>query len=112
MRIVYSAPHLTLVSLFKDILQNHGIKKCWIENEFLMGAAGELPPIECWPKLCVEDDKFIFASQIIEEALISKPEEDKIWRCNFCGEENDWDFKECWNCGKIYLDFLNEITFE
>ena len=103
MKIVYSASNIALVSLFKDILEGQGIE-CWIENQFLSGAAGELPPIECWPKLCVDDDKFSEASRIVEEALSSQPDATKAWKCKSCGEDIEGQFTECWNCGKSRLE--------
>jgi hypothetical protein len=99
MKIVYSAPNIALVSLFKDILEGQGIE-CWITNQFLSGAAGELPPIECWPKLCVDDDMFPEASRIVEEALSSETDATKVWKCKSCGEDIEGQFTECWNCGK------------
>jgi len=99
MKIVYSAPNIALVSLFKDILEGYGIE-CWITNQFLSGAAGELPPIECWPKLCVGDDTFPEASRVVEEALSAEIDATKAWKCKSCGEAIEGQFTECWNCGK------------
>lgn len=99
MKTVYSAPNTTLVSHFKNILEGHGIE-CWIINEFLAGAAGQLPPIECWPQLCVDDDKFSEASRVIEEVFSSETDATKAWKCESCNEEIEGQFTECWNCGK------------
>ncbi|MFH0813995.1 MAG: DUF2007 domain-containing protein [Pseudomonadota bacterium] len=99
MKTVYSAPNIALVSLIKNILEGRGIE-CWIKNEFLAGAVGELPPIECWPQLCVDDDKFSEASHVVEEALSSETDATKDWECKSCGEDIEGQFTECWNCGK------------
>jgi hypothetical protein len=96
MKTVYSAPNISLVSIFQNILQEHGIR-CWLKNEFLSAGAGEIPPIECWPQICVEDDDFAEAKRIVDEALIVKVAE--AWKCVFCGEESEGQFTECWKCG-------------
>ncbi len=99
MKPVYSAPNITLVSLFRNILEAHGIT-CWIQNEFLVAGSGEIPPIECWPRLCVDDDDFPAAQRIVEEALSSADDAGTAWRCASCGEEIEGQFTECWKCGE------------
>jgi hypothetical protein len=96
MKTVYSASNISLVSIFQNILEGNGIR-CWINNEFLAAGIGEIPPIECWPKLCVIDDDFIEAQRIVDEALSEK--EMIGWKCNSCGEAIEGQFTECWNCG-------------
>jgi ABC-type ATPase with predicted acetyltransferase domain len=59
---------------------------------------GELPPFECWPQLCVEDDDFWEAKRIVEEAFSAK--EMIAWKCDSCGEEIEGQFTECWKCGE------------
>ncbi len=103
MKTVYSAPNIALVSLFKNILESHGIE-CWIKNQFLGAAVGDIPPIECWPQLCVDEDKFEEASRIVEEALSSENDQTEPWKCESCGEEIEGQFSECWNCGKSRPD--------
>jgi len=68
MKSVYSAANFSLVGVFRSILEGNGIR-CWIRNEYLSAGMGELPPIECWPQLCVDDDDFPEAKRIIEEAF-------------------------------------------
>lgn len=97
MKTVYSAPNISLVSVFRSILEGSGVS-CLIRNEYLTAGMGELPPIECWPQLCVEDEDFPEAKRIVEEALSVK--EMTPWRCCSCGEEMEGQFTECWKCGK------------
>ena len=97
MKIVYSAPNISIVSIFRNLLEEHGIK-CWIKNEFLYAGMGELPPIECWPLLCVEDDDYDAAKGIVDEALTEK--ELPPWTCESCDEEIEGQFTECWKCGQ------------
>jgi hypothetical protein len=97
MKIVYSAANISLVSIFQNILEGYGIK-CWIKNEFLFAGIGEIPPIECWPLLCVNDNDFTQAIRIVNEALSDK--DIPVWKCDSCGENIEGQFTECWNCGK------------
>jgi hypothetical protein len=96
MKVVYSASIISIVSIYQSILAGHGIR-CWIRNEFLSAGMGELPPIECWPQLCVEDEDFEDAERIIAEALTEKVFE--AWKCPSCGEEIEGQFSACWKCG-------------
>jgi len=96
---VYSNPNLAMVGHFKNILENYGIV-CEIRGENRNVAAGEIPPIECWPELWVIDESQIEqAKQIISEALKSGEKESEAWKCSGCGEEVEGQFTECWNCG-------------
>jgi len=100
MKTVYSAPNISLVSIFQNILEGYGIR-CRIKNESLFAGIGEIPPIECWPQLCVEDDDFLEAKRIVDETLSEKAMTG--WKCNSCGEDIEGQFTECWNCGKSRL---------
>jgi hypothetical protein len=97
MKTVYSASNISLVSIFQNILDRHGIG-CWVKNNYLSSGVGELPPIECWPLLCVEDEDFSAAMKIVEEALSENTL--KSWICDACGEEIEGQFAVCWKCGK------------
>ena len=99
MKTVYSASNISLVSIFQNILEGHGIT-CWMRNEYLFAGIGELPPIECWPQLCVNDEDFPEAKRIVEEELAEK--DLSSWICRSCGEEIEGQFAACWNCGKSY----------
>jgi len=99
MKNVYSSPHLFLVHHFKTILEAHHIP-CIIRNVYLSGAAGELPPTEVWPVLCVEDDRdLVRAEQIVQQELTSFASEYPGWTCTRCGESIEGQFQQCWNCG-------------
>ncbi len=97
MKVVYSAQNIALVSIMQNILEGSGIK-CWLKNEFLSAGIGEIPPIESWPQVCVEDDDYPEAKRIIDETLSAK--DLTAWKCDSCGEEIEGQFTECWNCGK------------
>lgn len=96
MKTVYSAPNLPLVSIFQNILEGHGIQ-CRLKNQFLSTGVGDIPPIECWPQLCVDDGDYPEAKRIVDEAMaaaVLPP-----WICGSCGEEMEGQFTDCWKCG-------------
>jgi hypothetical protein len=97
MKTVYSASNISFVSIFRNILEGHGIR-CWVKNEFLTAGMGDIPPIECWPQLCVDDADFAEAKRIVEEALSEK--DTTAWNCDSCSENIEGPFTECWKCGK------------
>jgi hypothetical protein len=97
MKTVYSASNLSSVSIFRNTLESYGIN-CWIKNEFLSAGVGEIPPIECWPQLCVDDADYEEAQRVVDEALAEK--EMPVWQCGSCGEVIEGQFTACWSCGK------------
>lgn len=96
---VYSAPALPTVAWLRDVLKDRGIR-CVIRNEFLSAGAGELPPNETWPTLCVLDrHQLPFAQAIIaefesESSYANAPD----WLCSHCGASNEAIFSACWQC--------------
>ena len=99
MKNVYSSPHLFLVNHYKNIVESYGIP-CAIKNSFLSGAAGELPPTEVWPILCVEDERdYGRAKQIVDEELTRLENVGQHWVCQNCGERIEGQFTDCWKCG-------------
>jgi hypothetical protein len=96
MKLFYSAPSLLMVEHVKNLLQSYGIE-CVLKNENLSGAAGELPPTECWPELWLTDNKYY------DEAcrlLSGEATAQQTWACCDCGEVLEGQFDRCWNCGK------------
>ena len=55
MKRIYSAKDPLMIGHLKNVLATFGIN-CVARNIDLISAAGELPPIECWPELWVVDD--------------------------------------------------------
>jgi len=96
---VFSAQNFIEVAFWRNYLEQHGIR-CQIKNEFLSSAAGELPPIECWPELWIDDDR---DEALAQKYLASDPLGEQnlpAWTCQFCGEESEGQFSHCWNCEK------------
>ncbi|MGR6034222.1 MAG: putative signal transducing protein [Candidatus Nitrosoglobus sp.] len=100
LRLIYSAPNLLLVRHWKNFLESHGID-CIIKNESLSGAAGELPPTECWPELWLIDDKYYNEARRLLDA---DGENKQPWTCPNCDEFLEGQFDRCWNCGEYRID--------
>lgn len=97
MKTVYSAQNIAVLSIMQSILEGQGIT-CHVRNQFLSAGSGEIPPVECWPQLCVDDADVAAAQRIIAAADAAPPL--AAWRCDGCGEEIEGQFAACWNCGR------------
>jgi len=99
---VYSAQHPTEAHYVKGLLESQGIAS-EVRGESLFGARGELPvTTDTAPSIWIFDDaKFEEARSIIKEHehlnRTATPDRPK-WKCDFCGEESEAQFTECWNC--------------
>jgi hypothetical protein len=100
MKRIYSAKDPLMIGHLKNVLATFGIN-CVARNIDLISAAGELPPIECWPELWVVDDgKAARAKGILKRTLAPIASVKKPWLCNGCNETIEGQFSECWNCGR------------
>lgn len=99
MKKLYTAESLIEVAHLKNILENAGIQ-CQLKNDRLMGALGEIPFLECWPQIWVNDSDLSRARAILDEVLAPAPEAPS-WRCPSCGEDVEGQFEVCWNCGAV-----------
>lgn len=107
MKVVYSSQYLFMVHHLKHILESNGIE-CWVKNEHLSGAAGELPPTECWPELCVEEHLASRAEALIAKNQQENSNNNKQWKCPCCAELIEPQFEWCWNCGCDMEDAKND----
>ncbi len=99
MKKVYSSHDPMLVAQLRGVLEDNHIA-CVMRNEFLMGAAGELPPMECWPEIWVlEDFQYERARALVEGFLEASDGPREPWTCGRCGEAVDPPFSQCWRCG-------------
>ena len=96
--VVFSSANSLLVAHFRAVLESEGIP-CRVRNEYLAGAAGELPPTDCWPELCVEPRWEAAALAAIEAARRGAANEPP-WTCPGCGERLEGQFSACWRCGR------------
>ena len=101
MKSVYSSANFLIVEHYKNVLETQGIP-CIVKNSFLASAAGELPPTETWPVLCIiKDEDLPRAQEIISSEDNMGEMENSAWRCPSCGESIDGQFSQCWQCGHL-----------
>ncbi len=96
MKRVYRAASLVQVAHIRNLLLAAGIDS-EIRNQYLAGAIGELPMMETWPQLVVEEADEPRALRVIERA--AAPAVGEPWVCENCGERLEPQFTNCWRCG-------------
>ena len=100
MKLVFSSPDKLLVAHIRNLLEVEGIA-CQVKNEYLLGAAGELPLNEIWPELWLENSiDYPRARAIIHQLLQDEPCA-APWVCPQCNEQIDGQFDVCWQCGCV-----------
>jgi hypothetical protein len=101
MKRIYTSQSHVLVILLRDALTGTGVR-CFIKNELLAGAAGELPLTECWPELWItDDDQCEWANAIVMTTLNSANRRWPTWQCAHCGQMLEGQFAQCWQCGHV-----------
>jgi hypothetical protein len=97
MRRVHVSESFLEIAHLRNLLESAGIA-CFVRNERLAGAIGEIPFLECWPELWVcEPGQALCARGLIDEALRPRAARDP-WVCPRCGEGIEGQFSECWRC--------------
>jgi len=98
MRRLHRSEDSVMAGYLLGLLQADGIP-CFIKNQALSGALGEVPFIECWPEIWIIDDNdYSRAQQIIDTVLKAPLQSRGWWRCG-CGEKLEGQFGSCWQCG-------------
>ena len=101
MKKIYSSHDGLIINHLRNLLESIDIR-CQVKNEVLAGAAGELPPTECWPELwVVESTQAAKAEAAIKAALSTDESAGPAWSCPECGERIESQFTQCWQCGAI-----------
>jgi hypothetical protein len=96
MKLVYRAASLLQVAHARNVLISAGIE-CELRNQYLAGALGDLPMLETWPQLWVDEAFEAGALRALANAAaapVGAP-----WTCWQCGEELEAQFTTCWRCG-------------
>ncbi len=96
MKRVYRAATLLQVAHARNVLLAAGIAS-ELRNQYLAGAMGELPMIETWPQLYVEDGDEQPALRALARAASAPAGQG--WVCPDCGEQLEPQFTSCWRCG-------------
>ncbi len=96
---IYAAPNLPTVAWLHERLTSAGIR-AMIRNEYLASGAGELPPTETWPTLCLFDHSDERRARQMVAELTDDSEYAGLpdWRCLNCGASNDAILGFCWQC--------------
>jgi hypothetical protein len=93
---VYRAASLLQVAHARNVLITAGIQ-CELRNQYLAGALGDLPMMETWPQLYVDDDDESLALRALARAAAAPV--GTMWTCSDCGEQLEPQFTQCWRCG-------------
>ena len=96
MKRVYRAASLLQVAHARNVLITAGIR-CEMRNQYLAGAMGDLPMMETWPQLYVDDGDEQYALSALARAstaAVGAP-----WICEECREQLEPQFTCCWRCG-------------
>lgn len=96
MKRVFRAASLIHVAHARNVLLMAGIHS-ELRNQYLAGALGDLPMLETWPQLYVEDEDEHIALRALARAA-SAPA-GASWICAECGEALEPQFTSCWRCG-------------
>lgn len=96
MKRVYRAASLIQVAHARNVLITAGIH-CELRNQYLAGAMGDLPMMETWPQLYVDDADERYALSVLARA--SSAQMGSAWICDECKEQLEPQFTSCWRCG-------------
>ena len=96
MKRVFRAASLLQVAHARNVLIAAGIDS-ELRNQYLAGALGDLPMLETWPQLWVEDDLAPAALRALQKAEAEPT--GAGWTCPQCGEQLEPQFTACWRCG-------------
>lgn len=96
MKRVFRAASLLQVAHARNVLIAAGISS-ELRNQYLAGALGDLPMLETWPQLWVEDA--LEAAALRALAAAASAPAGAPWTCGQCGEVLEPQFTSCWRCG-------------
>lgn len=100
MRKVFVSQSLVEVESKKDLLDKSGIPNT-IRNQQASTLAGAVPFAEVFPELWVlQDEDYDRAVMVMEDEPQHHGEDQSDWVCGSCGENNGYEFTECWKCGQ------------
>jgi hypothetical protein len=62
---------------------------------------GDLPMMETWPQLWVDDDDEPVALRALARGATPPP--GAVWTCPGCAERLEPQFTQCWRCGAEFV---------
>jgi putative signal transducing protein len=103
MKKVFSSHILPTAEHVQKVLELQGIISN-VSGESLALPFGDLPPIDVWPAVWVDDEDEEQALRIISELELEESKSEATWKCIRCGEESENRFDACWKCGAAKSD--------
>ena len=102
MKKLYITSDIIEARLLDTILKSQGLSSV-VRNENLQGGIGELPYVEIWPEVWINNSNdWEAAQEVLIEFTEIGPKED--WVCPKCQESNPGSFQTCWSCNaSIYF---------
>ncbi|MCV6613993.1 MAG: DUF2007 domain-containing protein [Cellvibrionaceae bacterium] len=101
MKLLYTHENRFWLANVRNLFEREGLAT-EVKNQFVGGAAGEVPHQDVWPELWLLDEsQFERAKQLLEEILAAQEREGPAWHCSACGEENGSQFELCWACSEL-----------
>jgi len=97
MKRLCRASNLPEAHILRAVLEQSGIQSR-IFNEHAQSGVGQLPVMEAYPELWVNEEDEARASSVVD-AFQRAPSENVVRACPACGEESPGNFQVCWNCG-------------
>jgi hypothetical protein len=99
---VYVARDLPDAHLLKGLLEGIHIA-AEVHGEETFRIAGQSPSFVTAPAVWIlNDEDYGQAMELVsafQGGQLGRPDARRPWRCS-CGEENEGQFSECWNCGR------------
>lgn len=99
MKKLYQSKDRIEAQLLKDYLASYHIQTV-VKGEYLTGAAGELP-VEPFPVLWVLEERDYQRAKELVDHFLAQESAGTDWLCRQCGERNEGQFNQCWNCAAL-----------
>jgi len=96
-RKIHTADSLIQIAHLRNVLLSAGIA-CQIRNDRLSGALGDIPFVDCWPELWLEDERDALRAKALLDEELRPTRERADWTCPQCGETIEGQFSDCWRC--------------
>ncbi len=97
MKKLFVSQSLVEVEALKELLDGAGIP-CMLKNRQGSSLAGEVPFVEVFPELWVNDEDYNEAQEIAATRSGASTAT-ASWTCAGCGEHLSGEFTTCWKCG-------------
>ncbi|MBT0585495.1 DUF2007 domain-containing protein [Alteromonas sp. SM 2104] len=105
MRVFRDFDHFTVYRI-KQLLDDSGVP-CYLKNEYIAGAIGEVSPLDAQPEVWIADDEWQPKAQRLIDTFMTENQAKQgqaSWLCSGCQEVNEPSFNLCWQCGTARPD--------